>query len=42
MAACCGFGPMGAGRSSAGTVFEVKCPFAIDPIAAVYRAGPAR
>jgi hypothetical protein len=26
------------GQLSAGTVFEVKCLFAIDPIAAVYRA----
>ena len=35
-----GFAPMGAAQLSAGTVFEVKCLFAIDAIAAVYRAAP--
>jgi len=39
----CGFAPMTAGQSSAETAFEVKCPFAIDAIAAGYRAAdPAR
>ncbi len=33
---------MSAGQVSARTVFEVKCLFAIDAIAAVYRADPAR
>jgi hypothetical protein len=32
---------MSAGQLSAGTVFEVKCLFAIDAIAAVYRAALA-
>jgi hypothetical protein len=32
---------MSAGQLSAGTVVEVKCLFAIDAIAAVYRADPA-
>ena len=35
------FASMSADRLSAGTVFEVKCLFAIDAIAAVYRADPA-
>ncbi len=37
----CGFAPMTVDQLSAGTAFEVKCPFAIDAIAAGYRAGPA-
>jgi hypothetical protein len=32
---------MNAGELSTGTVFEVKCLFAIDAIAAVYSAEPA-
>jgi hypothetical protein len=32
----CGFVPMSAGQLGEGTVFEVKCLFAIDAIAAVY------
>ena len=38
----CRFAPMTAGQLNAGTAFEVKCPFAIDAIAAGYRADPAR
>jgi hypothetical protein len=38
----CGFAPMTVGQLSAGTAFEVKCPFAIDAIAAGYRADLAR
>ena len=38
----CGFAPMSAGQLSARTVFEVKCLFAIDAIAAVYGADLAR
>ena len=34
------FAPMSAGQLGAGSVFEVKCLFAIDAIAAVYRAEP--
>ena len=33
---------MNAGQLSAGTVFEVKCLFAIDAIAAVYRGESPR
>jgi hypothetical protein len=36
------FAPMSAGQLGAGTVFEVKCLFAIDPIAAVYGAESPR
>ena len=37
----CGFAPMTVGQLSAGTAFEVKCPFAIDAIAGVYRGDSA-
>jgi hypothetical protein len=33
--------PMSVNQSSAGTAFEVKCPFAIDAIAGVYRGDSA-
>ena len=36
------FVPMSAGQLGARTVFEVKCRFAIDAIADVYRAEPPR
>ncbi len=36
------FAPMSAVQLDAGTVFEVKCLFAIDAIAAVYSVDPAR
>jgi hypothetical protein len=38
----CGIAPMSVGELSAETVFEMKCLFAIDAIAAVYRADLAR
>ena len=37
--ASCGFAPISAAQLGAGSAFEVKCLFAIDAIAAVYRAG---
>ena len=37
----CGFAPMTVSQLSAGTAFEVKCPFAIDAIAGVYRGDSA-
>ena len=38
----CTFASISADRLGAGTVFEVKCLFAIDAIAVVYRANSAR
>lgn len=38
----CTFASISADRLGAGTVFEVKCLFAIDAIAVVYRADSAR
>ena len=38
----CGFAPVGASQLGAGIMFAVKCLFAIDAIAIVYRAEPPR
>ena len=38
----CGFAPVGATQLGAGIMFAVKCRFAIDAIATVYRAEPPR
>ena len=38
----CTFASISADRLGAGTVFEVKCLFAIDAIAVVYKADSAR